>query len=69
MKTINEYKTSTDKKSRAEIAYLSLRRAIIEQTLEPGTKLPETEIGSAFEMSRTLAREVLAQLKVRDLLR
>lgn len=56
-------KQSAVKKSRAEVAYLSLRRAIIEQTLDPGTKLPESEIGSIFEMSRTLAREVLAQLK------
>lgn len=51
------------KKSRAEVAYLSLRRAIIEQALEPGTKLPESEIGSVFAMSRTLVREVLTSLK------
>jgi len=51
------------KQSRAEVAYLSLRRAIIEQALEPGTKLPESEIGSVFEMSRTLVREVLNSLK------
>ncbi len=52
-----------EKKSRVEVAYLSLRYAIIEQALEPGTKLPEDAIGSAFEMSRTLAREVLTKLQ------
>ena len=51
------------KKSRVEVAYLSLRQAIIEQALEPGTKLPEDAIGSSFEMSRTLAREVLTKLQ------
>ncbi len=52
-----------EKKSRVEVAYLSLRYAIIEQALEPGTKLPEDAIGSVFEMSRTLAREVLTKLQ------
>jgi DNA-binding GntR family transcriptional regulator len=56
-------KRAESKRSRAEVAYLSLRRAIIEQALEPGTKLPENEIGSVFEMSRTLVREVLTNLK------
>ena len=54
---------SDKKKSRVEVAYLSLRQAIIEQALEPGTKLPEDAIGSSFEMSRTLAREVLIKLQ------
>ena len=55
-------KQTNIKTSRAEVAYLSLRRAIIEQALAPGTKLPESEIGSAFDMSRTLVREVLSKL-------
>ncbi len=52
-----------EKRSRVEVAYLSLRQAIIEQALEPGTKLPEDVIGSGFDMSRTLAREVLTKLQ------
>jgi DNA-binding GntR family transcriptional regulator len=49
--------------SRIDIAYTALRRAILEQALEPGTKLPEDAVGSGFDMSRTLAREVLAKLQ------
>lgn len=49
--------------SRIDIAYTALRQAILEQALEPGTKLPEDAIGSGFDMSRTLAREVLAKLQ------
>jgi DNA-binding GntR family transcriptional regulator len=48
---------------RAETAYEALRRAIIEQALRPGTKLPEDEIGTTFSMSRTLVRAVLARLQ------
>ena len=47
---------------RIEIAHEALRRAIIEQALKPGTKLPEDEIGTLFGMSRTLVRAVLARL-------
>jgi DNA-binding GntR family transcriptional regulator len=54
---------SKESRSRVEVAYLSLRQAIIEQALEPGTKLPEDVIGSGFDMSRTLAREVLTKLQ------
>ena len=49
--------------SRIDIAHTALRKAILEQALEPGTKLPEDTIGSGFNMSRTLAREVLAKLQ------
>lgn len=48
---------------RIEIAHEALRRAIIEQALKPGTKLPEDEIGTLFGMSRTLVRAVLARLQ------
>ena len=40
----------------------ALRRAIIEQALEPGAKLPEDALGERFGVSRTIARYALAQL-------
>lgn len=52
----------TEPTSRVEVAHEALRRAIIEQALKPGTKLPEDEIGALFGMSRTLVRAVLARL-------
>jgi DNA-binding GntR family transcriptional regulator len=53
----------TKKSSRVDFACQALRQAIIEQALPPGTKLPEDELGARFRMSRTLVREVLAQLQ------
>jgi DNA-binding GntR family transcriptional regulator len=47
---------------RAEVAYAALRRAIIEQALPPGAKLPEDQIGAHFGMSRTLVRATLGRL-------
>jgi DNA-binding GntR family transcriptional regulator len=52
---------------RIEIAHEALKRAILEQALEPGTRLPEDEIGAHFEMSRTLVRAVLARLQAEGL--
>jgi DNA-binding GntR family transcriptional regulator len=47
---------------RASIVYRALRRAIIEQALEPGAKLPEDAIGERFGVSRTLVRHALGRL-------
>jgi len=47
---------------RVDLAYQTLRQAILEQALRPGDKLPEDEIGAHFGMSRTLARAVLVRL-------
>ncbi|MBX9589210.1 MAG: GntR family transcriptional regulator [Hyphomonadaceae bacterium] len=47
---------------RAGIIYRALRRAIIEQALEPGAKLPEDAIGDRFGVSRTLVRHALGRL-------
>lgn len=52
---------------RIDIAHEALRQAIIEQALQPGTKLPEDEIGAHFGMSRTLARAVLTRLQAEGL--
>jgi DNA-binding GntR family transcriptional regulator len=51
------------KSTRVDLACQALRQAIIEQALPPGTKLPEDELGVRFGMSRTLVREVLAQMQ------
>jgi DNA-binding GntR family transcriptional regulator len=48
---------------RIEVAHEALKRAILEQALQPGTKLPEDEIGMHFDMSRTLVRAVLTRLQ------
>jgi DNA-binding GntR family transcriptional regulator len=40
----------------------ALRRAIMEQALEPGSKLPEDSLGERFGVSRTIARYALGQL-------
>ena len=47
---------------KADLAYKSIRRAIIEQALLPGTKLPEDLVGLQFGVSRTLVRMVLGRL-------
>lgn len=47
---------------RAALVYRALRRAIIEQALCPGAKLPEDTIGEQFGVSRTLVREALGRL-------
>ena len=47
---------------KAEVAYKAIRRAIIEQALVPGTKLPEDHLGVQFGVSRTLVRAVLSRL-------
>ena len=58
----------TDSKvSRADTVYRGLRRAIIEQALSPGTKLPEDLVGTRFGVSRTIVRAALARLAAESL--
>lgn len=47
---------------RSDAVYAGLRRAIIEQVLVPGSKLPEDTIGETFGVSRTLVRSALTRL-------
>lgn len=47
--------------------YDSLRRAIIEQALRPGVKLPEDTIGETFGVSRTIVRNALVRLDAEGL--
>lgn len=53
--------------ARALGVYRALRKAIIEQALRPGMKLPEDAIGERLGVSRTLVREALARLAVEGL--
>ena len=48
--------------TRSDTIYASLRRAILEQALQPGVKLPEDTIGETFGVSRTSARNALIRL-------
>ncbi len=52
---------------RAQAVYRALRRAIIEQALKPGTKLPEDAIGEQLGVSRTLVREAFGRLAIEGL--
>lgn len=54
--------TASSGADRAGAIYQALRRAIIEQALEPGAKLPEDAIGERFGVSRTLVRHALGRL-------
>lgn len=45
----------------------ALQRAIIEQAIAPGTKLPEDALGERFGVSRTIARQALGQLAAEGL--
>jgi DNA-binding GntR family transcriptional regulator len=53
--------------SRVSQIHLALRRAIIEQALQPGAKLPEDAIGEQFHVSRTIARRALELLAAEEL--
>jgi DNA-binding GntR family transcriptional regulator len=53
--------------ARAHGVYRALRRAIIEQALRPGMKLPEDMIGENLGVSRTLVREAFGRLAVEGL--
>jgi DNA-binding GntR family transcriptional regulator len=52
---------------RSSAVYAGLRRAIIEQALSPGDKLPEDAIGESFNVSRTLVRGALMRLAAEGL--
>ncbi|TDR88046.1 GntR family transcriptional regulator [Enterovirga rhinocerotis] len=50
------------RRANATAIYEAIRRAIVEQALKPGAKLPEDTIGAGFGVSRTIAREALRRL-------
>jgi len=53
--------------SKSERAYRAIKHAVIEQALPPGTRLPEDELGTHLQVSRTLIREALARLAAEGL--
>ncbi|HYP83355.1 GntR family transcriptional regulator [Variovorax sp.] len=58
---------ATIEPSKAELAYLALKHAVIEQALTPGTRLPEDVLATHLGVSRTLVREALARLAAEGL--
>ncbi|GJD49262.1 HTH-type transcriptional repressor RspR [Methylobacterium crusticola] len=56
-----------EERTRAEVIAQALRKAIIEQALEPGAKLPEDVVGDTFGVSRTVARRALELLAAEEL--
>jgi DNA-binding GntR family transcriptional regulator len=54
---------------RAKAIRDSLRDAIIDQRLAPGTKLSEADVGDLFSVSRTIARAALQTLSFEGLVR
>ena len=54
-------------RSRTEAVHEALRLAILEQSLQPGARLPEDAVGESFGTSRTIAREALGRLAVEGL--
>lgn len=61
-------RTEPKKGSRVQSIYIALRRAILEQALRPGMKLPEDTIGEQFGVSRTLVRDALKRLAAEGLI-
>ncbi len=51
----------------SQTVYRLLRRAIIEQALRPGARLPEDAIGEQFGVSRTVVRQALGRLEAEGL--
>ena len=51
-----------DATNRVSVICRAIRRAILEQALAPGDKLPEDTLGDRFGVSRTIARHALGQL-------
>ena len=48
--------------SKSDAVYRALKRAILDQALAAGAKLPEDSIGERLGVSRTIVRQALARL-------
>ncbi|MBB3945138.1 DNA-binding GntR family transcriptional regulator [Rhizobium skierniewicense] len=61
--------SDTSQEDRAQAIRESLRNAIIDRRLTPGTKLSENEVGALFDVSRTVARAALQMLTFEGLVK
>ncbi len=61
--------TGPNQEDRAQFIRDSLRDAIVDRRLAPGTKLSEAEVGTLFDVSRTVARAALQMLAYEELVR
>ena len=64
-----EYRTDRLPDDRAQAIRDRLRDAIIDRRLTPGAKLSEAEVGTLFDVSRTIARSALQMLTFEGLVR
>lgn len=55
-------KSGDSGRGRSHAVHRALKRAILDQALSPGSKLPEDSIGERLGVSRTLVREALVRL-------
>ena len=62
MTTVIKEKTRASTVSKSDAVYRALKRAILDQALAAGTKLPEDSIGERLGVSRTIVRQALARL-------
>ncbi|NTF08988.1 GntR family transcriptional regulator [Agrobacterium rubi] len=69
--TISEklFISETSQEDRSQAIRESLRNAIIDRRLTPGTKLSENEVGALFDVSRTVARAALQMLTFEGLVK
>ncbi len=61
--------SETSQEDRSQAIRESLRNAIIDRRLTPGTKLSENEVGALFDVSRTVARAALQMLTFEGLVK
>lgn len=59
----------TQPEDRARVIRDALRDAIVDRRLAPGTKLSEAEVGTLFDVSRTVVRDALQMLAFEGLVR
>ncbi len=57
----------TEQSTTTDAVYDLLCRAIIEQSLKPGMRLPEDMVGEQFGVSRTIVRHALVRLETKGL--
>jgi DNA-binding GntR family transcriptional regulator len=65
----NDISADQSQDDRAQFIRDSLRDAIVDRRLAPGAKLSESEVGSLFDVSRTMVRSVLQMLAYEGLVK